>query len=67
MSAFEKARYIWHMVAIFPGETAYSLARLLGLSDGQVASTLCSMERHGFLVYEDDDGGLHTFGIVVGH
>ncbi len=65
MDSFYKARWLYKMIGVFPGETVYRLARLLGISDGQVATTLCSMERHGFLVYEDDDGGLHTFGIVV--
>jgi predicted transcriptional regulator len=44
-----------------PGISAAELARLLEVDRSTITRRLPSMDEAGFLLYEDDDGGLHPF------
>lgn len=44
-----------------PGILAAELARLLEVDRSTIARRLPSMDEAGFLLYEDDDGGLYPF------
>ena len=44
-----------------PGVKPAELARLLGVSRSTVLRRLPSMEEAGYLLYEDDSGGLWSF------
>ena len=62
--SWTKARYLFNIVKLFPGKCASQLAVLTSFSLGQVLSTLLSMERWGFLVYEDNSR-IYAFGLSV--
>lgn len=52
---------IYHKIEAYPGKRAASLARLLGLNRSEVTRSLPALEERGWLVYEDDRGGLYPF------
>ena len=57
----ERMEAIYETVRVYPGERAGSLARLLGVSRSTMSRTLASMEREGFLLFEDERGGLWPY------
>lgn len=44
-----------------PGISAAELARLLDVDRSTIIRRLPSLDEAGFLLYEDDDGGLYPF------
>jgi hypothetical protein len=58
-----RARWLYNVVALFPGKTPWQLARFLGVSNGALTTTLAGMDRHGFWLSEDERGGLWTAGV----
>ena len=59
-----KSRYLFGIIQLFPGRCASQLARITPFSLGQVQSTLLSMERWGFLVYEDN-ARIYAWGLSI--
>ena len=57
----EKMEAIYDTVQAYPGERAGAIARLLGVPRSVVNRTLVSMESKGYLLCEDERGGLWPF------
>lgn len=49
------------LIAQQPGISAAELARLLEVDRSTITRRLPSLDDAGFLLYEDDDGGLYPF------
>lgn len=62
--SWTKARYLFNIIRLFPGKCASQLATITAFSLGQVHSTLLSMERWGFLVYEDMSR-IYAYGLSI--
>jgi DNA-binding IclR family transcriptional regulator len=58
----ERLAAIYQAVENHPGERAGTIARLLGLERSEVTRMLPALEEHGYLVSEDERGGLWPFG-----
>jgi len=57
----ERLESIYHSIEEHPGERAGFLARLLGLHRSEVTRSLPALEDKGWLVSEDERGGLWPF------
>jgi DNA-binding IclR family transcriptional regulator len=57
----EKLAAIYQAVEKHPGERAGAIARLLGLGRSEVTRMLPALEEQGFLMSEDERGGLWPF------
>jgi DNA-binding IclR family transcriptional regulator len=57
----ERMEAIFESVREYPGERPGFIARLLGLERSEVARMLPALEEHGFLLSEDERGGLWPF------
>ena len=55
---------VWSVLLLEPGLTMSQVAKRLDLKWHQVKSTVVSMDRTGFLLSEDDAGGLYADRIV---
>ncbi len=64
LTSWTKARYLFGIIRLFPGKCASQLATLTPFSLGQIHSTLLSMERWGFLVYEDN-ARIYAYGLSI--
>jgi len=53
---------IYETVNEHPGEKAGFIARLLGLDRSEVTRSLPALDESGFLLAEDERGGLWPFG-----
>lgn len=58
----ERLESIYKQVEQNPGKKPGFLARLLGLERSEVTRALPALEEHGFLLSEDEKGGLWPFG-----
>ena len=54
----ERLEKIYQAVEEYPGEKPGFIARLLGLHRSQVTRMLPILEEHGYLLAEDERGGL---------
>jgi DNA-binding IclR family transcriptional regulator len=52
---------VFQTIRQYPGEKPGFIARLLGLHRSEVTRLLPSLEEHGYLISEDDRGGLWPF------
>ncbi|MBN2386031.1 MAG: MarR family transcriptional regulator [Anaerolineales bacterium] len=57
----ERLQGIYRTIKEHPGHRPGFLARLLGLNRSEVTRALPALERRGFLVSEDEKGGLWPF------
>ncbi|MBN2388198.1 MAG: MarR family transcriptional regulator [Anaerolineales bacterium] len=57
----ERLEGIYRTIKEQPGSRPGMIARLLGLNRSDVTRALPALERRGFLVSEDDKGGLWPF------
>lgn len=57
----EKAEKIYRKIEEHPGKKAGFLARLLGIHRSEVNRALPSLQDKGFLISEDEKGGLWPF------
>ena len=57
----ERMEAIYETVQAYPGERAGAIARLLGVTRSVVNRTMVSMESRGYLLCEDERGGLWPF------
>jgi len=57
----EKLENIYNKVKQNPGKKAGWIARLLGLNRSEVTRSLPALEEKGYLLSEDDQGGLWPF------
>jgi DNA-binding IclR family transcriptional regulator len=57
----ERMEAIYATVRSYPGERPGFIARLLGIHRSEVTRLLPSLDRHGFLLSEDERGGLWPF------
>ena len=57
----ERLGDIYRTVDEYPGQRPGFIARILGLPRSQVTRALPAMDREGYLLYEDERGGLWTF------
>ena len=56
----DRAEQIYRTIERYPGKKAGLIASLLGLHRSEVTRSLPLLEEHGFLIYEDEEGGLYT-------
>lgn len=63
---YSRLERVYRLVERRPGQTYWQLAQVMGLRPGIITSLLCTMENHGFLLSEDEKGGLHPFGMARG-
>jgi DNA-binding IclR family transcriptional regulator len=57
----ERLASIYRAVEENPGQRPGALARILGLPRSQVTRSLPTLEEHGYLLSEDERGGLWVF------
>lgn len=57
----ERLESIYNKVEEHPGEKPGFFARLLGLERSEVTRSLPALDDNGYLLYEDDKGGLWPF------
>ncbi|MEW5829316.1 MAG: helix-turn-helix domain-containing protein [Chloroflexota bacterium] len=57
----ERLEGIYHKIEEYPGRRPGFLARALGLNRSEVTRALPAMEARGYLVSEDEKGGLWPF------
>lgn len=57
----ERLERIWQIIEREPGITALQIAAILGTYELAVMSALCTMNNNGYLLSEDQYGGLYTF------
>ena len=55
---------IYRTVESFPGQRPGFIARLLGLNRSEVTRALPAMEQAGYLLSEDEKGGLWPFNVL---
>jgi DNA-binding IclR family transcriptional regulator len=55
----DRAEEIYRTIQRYPGKKAGLIASLLGLNRSEVTRSLPVLEEQGFLVYEDEEGGLY--------
>ena len=58
----ERLEAIFEAVRRYPGERAGFIAQMLGLERSEVSRALPRLEEQGFLLSEDERGGLWPFG-----
>jgi len=54
----ERARWLYARICEGPGRTIRQIERDAGVRSGSLYALLTGLGKHGFIVYEDDDGGL---------
>ena len=57
----EKLEKLYHTVKQHPGERPGLIARMLGVHRSQVTRSLPALEEHGYLLSEDETGGLWPY------
>ena len=57
----DRMEKVFETIRQYPGERPGFIARLLGLHRSEVTRLLPSLEEHGYLISEDDRGGLWPF------
>jgi len=57
----ERLESLYEAVEAYPGERAGFFARLLGIDRSSVTRSLPTLEEKGYLLSEDDTGGLWPF------
>lgn len=55
----KRLKKIYEKVEENPGKKAGFIARLLGLNRSEVTRTLPALDDKGWLIYEDEQGGLY--------
>ena len=58
----ERLEKIYQTVSEHPGKRPGFIARLLGLHRSEITRRLPAMEEQGYLLSEDEQGGLWPFG-----
>ena len=53
---------IYRTIAQHPGERPAQIARRLGEPRSQITRALPALDEHGYLLWEDEKGGLWPFG-----
>jgi hypothetical protein len=61
---FCRARAAYRLTYIFPGIKLSQLGKRVGLRNGD--GLLCTMQQLGFLVWMDENNGLHSFEVRAG-
>ncbi len=56
---YDRVEEIYRTIQSNPGKRAGLIASLLGLNRSEVTRALPVLEDQGFLVYEDEEGGLY--------
>ena len=65
MYNFDLSRQLYRYVSIFPGSDLTALTRITGLPRGRVEALLPGMDGAGFLLSEDEHGGLFPYRTLV--
>lgn len=57
---YHRVEEIYRTIEKYPGRKAGLIASLLGLHRSEVTRSLPLLEEQGYLIYEDEEGGLYT-------